>query len=93
MLYDENKITLLCNGRRRFLGCDSKGTVDAVTESIFQSTHPMRGATASNPTMRLSLTFQSTHPMRGATLDLYEVADINAEFQSTHPMRGATHDK
>lgn len=25
MLYDENKITLLCNGRRRFLGCDSKG--------------------------------------------------------------------
>ena len=34
---------------------------------IFQSTHPLRGATRSWNSERLALRFQSTHPLRGAT--------------------------
>ena len=65
--------------------------VDALAELIFQSTHPMRGATFLN-TLKLitSLLFQSTHPMRGATLTfLFDITAVSP-FQSTHPMRGAT---
>ena len=35
--------------------------------SVFQSTHPMRGATSAFPILKLFPEFQSTHPMRGAT--------------------------
>ena len=35
--------------------------------SIFQSTHPMRGATGSLRSLPPLPVFQSTHPMRGAT--------------------------
>ena len=35
--------------------------------AIFQSTHPLRGATEDSITMKLSEIFQSTHPLRGAT--------------------------
>ena len=34
---------------------------------IFQSTHPMRGATKQMQILAFPFTFQSTHPMRGAT--------------------------
>ena len=34
---------------------------------VFQSTHPVRGATAGSPVSYRSRLFQSTHPVRGAT--------------------------
>ena len=37
---------------------------------IFQSTHPLRGATCQARKKALHLSFQSTHPLRGATPDL-----------------------
>ena len=56
---------------------------------LFQSTHPLRGATRTYWIRITNKTFQSTHPLRGATaihfLRLYAV-----KFQSTHPLRGAT---
>ena len=60
------------------------------TSKSFQSTHPMRGATAvlCYKNDRFAR-FQSTHPMRGAT-GLGYAYIIPFIFQSTHPMRGAT---
>ena len=40
--------------------------VDGVTY-VFQSTHPVRGATSSSCAMAFAKKFQSTHPVRGAT--------------------------
>ena len=58
---------------------------------IFQSTHPMRGATREPSKIGTrGGVFQSTHPMRGATKLAALQEDWNAQFQSTHPMRGAT---
>ncbi len=37
------------------------------TQSVFQSTHPMRGATNQEIIKGQQEAFQSTHPMRGAT--------------------------
>ena len=58
---------------------------------IFQSTHPVRGATY---TMRAwhcgGAAFQSTHPVRGATHQCPELVRNYLAFQSTHPVRGAT---
>ena len=36
----------------------------------FQSTHPVRGATAFCTALELNAEFQSTHPVRGATWTL-----------------------
>ena len=55
----------------------------------FQSTRPMRGATAFFLFLLCLLAFQSTRPMRGAT-SLVIPALLNSLFQSTRPMRGAT---
>ena len=50
-------------------GCDTDfyyGRLNAV--EIFQSTHPLRGATEFNAlSARIDALFQSTHPLRGAT--------------------------
>ena len=35
---------------------------------LFQSTHPLRGATANKSRFSSFISFQSTHPLRGATL-------------------------
>ena len=59
--------------------------------SEFQSTRPVRGATA-YLALDLGLPmFQSTRPVRGATEDTKELK-CTAEFQSTRPVRGATCD-
>ena len=42
----------------------------ATGDLVFQSTHPMRGATSPSDIVPLPFhVFQSTHPMRGATID------------------------
>ena len=56
---------------------------------LFQSTHPLRGATLAPVYTGRTSRFQSTHPLRGATSSSCP-ASISALFQSTHPLRGAT---
>ena len=57
---------------------------------IFQSTLPVRGATASSPMRRAARSrFQSTLPVRGATGG-YQIIRRTQKFQSTLPVRGAT---
>ena len=57
---------------------------------IFQSTHPVRGATSAATSQKWArILFQSTHPVRGATL-INNTVKTSVGFQSTHPVRGAT---
>ena len=48
-------------------GCDLRTPPKTPRVSVFQSTHPSRGATTRAPTSRTRGLFQSTHPSRGAT--------------------------
>ena len=56
----------------------------------FQSTLPMRAATAATGTVLTVLLFQSTLPMRAATRLTTRRARLVGVFQSTLPMRAAT---
>ena len=57
----------------------------------FQSTPPVRGATAqSEEYCEESHQFQSTPPVRGATAQSEEYCEESHQFQSTPPVRGAT---
>ena len=59
--------------------------------ALFQSTHPVRGATAYGESIRPNdIIFQSTHPVRGATFIACALFSDTIKFQSTHPVRGAT---
>ena len=55
----------------------------------FQSTRPVRGATASGAGSGRHQEFQSTRPVRGATICILGCLNANT-FQSTRPVRGAT---
>ena len=57
---------------------------------VFQSTHPLRGATQLLCGLLCLLLFQSTHPLRGATIVIALITISLGIFQSTHPLRGAT---
>ena len=48
-------------------GCDLTSRRQARSSCVFQSTHPLRGATVSEPLDVVIPKFQSTHPLRGAT--------------------------
>ena len=48
-------------------GCDTTALEIGVDPIIFQSTHPVRGATMKACQAQMGLIFQSTHPVRGAT--------------------------
>ena len=48
-------------------GCDESFPLLLHSPNLFQSTHPLRGATFTAVTTSLSSRFQSTHPLRGAT--------------------------
>ncbi len=48
-------------------GCDDVLTGDVSFENVFQSTHPVRGATRFASATEATRKFQSTHPVRGAT--------------------------
>ena len=47
--------------------CDMGVAVENVMDTMFQSTHPLRGATVTTPVTTTVPMFQSTHPLRGAT--------------------------
>ena len=56
----------------------------------FQSTRPVRGATAKRMCRASKVRFQSTRPVRGATLVSLSPVRAVCRFQSTRPVRGAT---
>ena len=61
-----------CGVRRRVYSSISQ-------RKIFQSTHPVRGATSGVATSGLRRTqFQSTHPVRGATRDTRSLSEISS---------------
>ncbi|OQM67390.1 hypothetical protein B5784_0503 [Bifidobacterium bifidum] len=47
-------------------GCDDE-SVYVICESVFQSTHPVRGASLTATVSPSGVLFQSTHPVRGAS--------------------------
>ena len=70
--------------------CDNVRSVQGGWLPVFQSTHPVRGATLRGSVSSPARSgFQSTHPVRGATMDKAAAAGNN-EFQSTRPVWGAT---
>ena len=70
-------------------GVRLKGGVGKTVTAVFQSTHPVRGATLVLPDDGRQIEFQSTHPVRGATIWPRRWPQ-SFQFQSTHPVRGAT---
>ena len=70
-------------GARRFIGSAS------LTETVFQSTRPVWGATRQFKTSRLKTLFQSTRPVWGATNQARKRGRARG-FQSTRPVWGAT---
>ena len=62
-------------------------TVEKYQSILFQSTHPLRGATLAQLLVELAIIFQSTHPLRGATVALPQI--IDAGIISIHaPLAG-----
>ena len=62
-------------------------------QCIFQSTHPLRGATnCQHPTGERFLHFNPRTPC-GVRRRSESVCEIDVRFQSTHPLRGATQQK
>ena len=59
------------------------------SDSLFQSTRPLRGATKSWRSCARRSGFQSTRPLRGATRTGSPLRAATS-FQSTRPLRGAT---
>ena len=65
--------------------------LEQCTVCVFQSTHPVWGATPKPSHKRvLRYTFQSTHPVWGATGPTPSICVRSKIFQSTHPVWGAT---
>ena len=61
-------------------GCDIFAVMNELMDTIFQSTHPVRGATRQGTLDAFDLLFQSTHPVRGATvsnMDGFHTLDIS----------------
>ena len=65
-------------------GCDSRTQELTHIRFGFQSTHPMRGATADYLERGGDPEFQSTHPMRGATPYQRDLVD-NIHFNPRTP--------
>ena len=70
-------------------GCDLAANRKDRRQRLFQSTHPLRGATVKAAIVDGETVFQSTHPLRGATC-MRGWLPNPMQFQSTHPLRGAT---
>ena len=54
-------------------------------DQVFQSTHPVRGATRHTERRRSWASFQSTHPVRGATLTRCGVSSSQNDFNPRTP--------
>ena len=72
------------------VGCDAQDFPFLLGSDVFQSTHPVWGATRRRYATGCTLTFQSTHPVWGATVSRMMCSGDSSTFQSTHPVWGAT---
>ena len=54
-------------------GCDGIVRKNGLSILRFQSTHPLRGATAKDTDSTANKQFQSTHPLRGATAKMHKI--------------------
>ena len=72
-------------------GCDVKTVAQVLTDEQFQSTHPMRGATASAAETVVAAYISIHAPLAGCDRHTRSCPMIFSSFQSTHPLRGATH--
>ena len=71
-------------------GCDFFAFSSSTPHTLFQSTHPARGATARRFILTLhSLNFNPRTP-RGVRPNQFQGQMKEYKFQSTHPARGAT---
>ena len=60
------------------------------SQTVFQSTHPVRGATRRSPHWRIRSRFQSTHPSRGATrVTVRGYIDLHISIHA--PLTGCDH--
>ena len=66
-------------------GCDSRIHKSNFRQLLFQSTHPVRGATEDSDEKRRSYRFQSTHPVRGATVVSASADDTDVHFNPRTP--------
>ena len=72
------------------VGCDNGSCTVNFCVMLFQSTHPVWGATRFPRALGATKNqFQSTHPVWGATI-LGRLLGLAHIFQSTHPVWGAT---
>ena len=72
------------------VGCDRSSRAPPWVNGIFQSTHPVWGATSRRASRSDDVPiFQSTHPVWGATCNR-KFYGGGLRFQSTHPVWGAT---
>ena len=59
-------------------------------QRLFQSTHPVRGATVFGDAGRLMVVISIHAPREGCDADGITTDESSSKFQSTHPVRGAT---
>ena len=73
------------------MGCDPVVVLPGVDLTLFQSTHPVWGATACSCTLPMGSYRISIHaPRVGCDPMKYGAGKDTGEFQSTHPVWGAT---
>ena len=70
-------------------GGDLRGDRNSISLAVFQSTPPVKAATAPAKVMRCWTAFQSTPPVKAATL-LLQLFLPTVRFQSTPPVKAAT---
>ena len=71
-------------------GATQYGASPVIKKILFQSTHPMRGATGYKMVVGFDVDISIHAPHAGCDPDGTSVALVAYKFQSTHPMRGAT---
>ena len=71
-------------------GCDEYINEHSIGGYVFQSTHPLRGATTAANANNIVGKISIHAPLAGCDVALYAVCLLPLPFQSTHPLRGAT---
>ena len=72
-------------------GCDNNMRLQVVAPTIFQSTHPLRGATRLFLFHRFDDSISIHAPLAGCDKKRGWPLPSMKRFQSTHPLRGATY--
>ena len=71
-------------------GCDGRIDGETMGAFLFQSTHPVRGATGDGLEVRLLGGISIHAPREGCDVIMSDLEIDDKPFQSTHPVRGAT---